>query len=71
MRNHGAYSVPDFMEVVGKSFGQHKDVGFDRKSSVLMEHVLDFRRLLRYGRGAGEDRLHHFKGLGTELEAKR
>ena len=67
----GALSMPELMERARTAWsGTHAQVGTDAKSNVLLEHVLDFRRALRYGRDrlqeVGPPVLHSFSGLGTE-----
>lgn len=83
----GAYCLEDLMEVTQGAWGHHEDVGTSRKVNTRFDHVLDFRRLLRYSRekrcGWGDDeeeeeaeedgppRMHTFYGLGTERSSKR
>lgn len=77
----GAYSLPDLMSVAQGAWNGHKQVGTDRKVNAQFDRVLDFRRLLPYGRRtqatdeAAEDeaapRVHKFRGLGTERGNKR
>ena len=55
----GAYCLEDLMEVTQGAWGHHEDVGTSRKVNTRFDHVLDFRRLLRYSRekrcGWGDD----------------
>ena len=74
--------MEDLMEVTQGAWEHHEDVGTSQKVNTRFDHVLDFRRLLRYSRekcrGWGDDeekeeaeedgppRMHTFYRLGME-----
>lgn len=83
LNRKGALCLEDLMEVTQGAWGEHEQIGSKRKVNTRFDHVLDFRRLLRYARDRrtaedeeedGEDgppRLHTFRGLGTDRNSKR
>ncbi len=79
LSSRGAYSLPDLMEVTGGAWSDHRQIGSSRKVNERFNHVLDFRRLLRYDgdsrtsihTGDGGSKVHKFAGLGTNRQTKR
>lgn len=82
LRKQGAYSIHHLMRLSSRAWGDHSSIGNPRKVHERLDHVFDFRRLLRYDGDcnlpldpAGEDehnvsRMYSFRGLGTTRGGK-
>lgn len=72
LKEHGALSIPDLMDVTAGAWTNHKAIGTGRIVNEEMLQVLDFRKVLPYkgcrnAHGSAPPVLHRFRGLGTEV----
>ena len=83
LREEGAFSMPHLMRLVSRGWSMHTSIGNPRKVHERLDHVLDFRRLIRYegdstvlvDDGGDDDQtaswMHRFVGVGTNRDTKR
>ena len=72
LKEHGALSIPDLMEVTKGAWTNHKVIGSGRIVNEEMLQVMDFRKTLPYKGcrniyGPEAPVVHRFRGLGTEV----
>ena len=73
IRQLGALSLPELVEVANKGWGGgHQDVGCGWKQHIVLDHVKDFKAVLCHRgdgqeRGGGAPNMEVFEGIGTEV----
>ena len=72
LKENGAFSIPDLMDVTKGAWTNHKAIGSGRIVNEQVLQVMDFRRMLAYKgcrnvHGPEAPVVHRFRGLGTEV----